>query len=194
MTKPRFFPTPGAFRTWLDANHASATELLVGFYRKDSGKPSITWPESVDEALCYGWIDGVRRSLDGESYTIRFTPRRPRSIWSKVNMAKVEALLKAGRMMPAGLAAWEKRDPAKSGIYSFERETAAFDAELERHFKRNRAAWKFFQAQPPGYRRLATFYVVSAKRPETREKRLAVLIEHSAHGERLPLTLSPKKK
>jgi uncharacterized protein YdeI (YjbR/CyaY-like superfamily) len=193
MTKPRFFATPEAFRAWLDANHASFTELLVGFYRKDSGKPSITWPESVDEALCYGWIDGVRRSLDEESYTIRFTPRRPTSIWSKVNMAKVEALLKAGRMMPAGLAAWEKRDPAKSGIYSFERETATFDAELERRFKRNRAAWKFFQAQPPGYRRLATFYVVSAKRPETREKRLAVVIEHSAHGERLPLTLSPKK-
>jgi uncharacterized protein YdeI (YjbR/CyaY-like superfamily) len=194
MTKPRFFPTPEAFRAWLDANHASATELIVGFYRKDSVKPSITWPESVDEALCYGWIDGVRRSLDDESYTIRFSPRRPRSIWSKVNIAKVEALLKAKRMMPAGLAAWEKRDPAKSGIYSFERETAAFDAELERLFKRNRSAWKFFQAQPPGYRRLATFYVVSAKRPDTREKRLAVLIEHSARGERLPLTLSPKKK
>jgi uncharacterized protein YdeI (YjbR/CyaY-like superfamily) len=195
MIEPRFFPTPALFRAWLDANHASAAELLVGFYRKDSGKPSITWPESVDEALCYGWIDGIRRSLDEDKYTIRFTPRKPTSIWSNVNIAKVEALLKAGRMMPAGLAAWEKRDPAKSGIYSFERRVAAaFDAESERRFKRNRAAWTHFQAQPPGYRRLATHYVVSAKRPETREKRLAALIAHSARGERLPQTLSPRKK
>ena len=187
MSAPSFFRTPAEFRHWLDAHHYRATELVVGFYKRDSGKPSITWPESVDEALCYGWIDGVRRSLGDESYTIRFSPRKPTSIWSNVNIAKVEALLAAGRMMPAGLVAWEKRDPAKSGIYAFERrEAAAFDVESERRFKRNRAAWIYFQAQPPGYRRLATHYVVSAKRPETRARRLAALIEHSARGERLP--------
>jgi len=194
MTPPRFFATPAAFRAWLHANHDRATELIVGYYKKDSGKPSMTWPESVDEALCYGWIDGVRRSLGDESYTIRFTPRRPTSIWSNVNIAKVEALLAARRMMPAGLAAWKRRDPAKSGIYAFERREAVFDAAAERRFKRAGAAWRYFRLQPPGYQRLATHYVVSAKRPETRDRRLGVLIEHSARGERLPQTLGPKPK
>jgi uncharacterized protein YdeI (YjbR/CyaY-like superfamily) len=195
MGAPRFFATPAAFRAWLDANHDHATELLVGFYKKGSGKPSITWPESVDEALCYGWIDGVRRSLGDESYTIRFTPRKPRSIWSNVNVAKVQALLAAGRMTPAGIAAWERRDPVRSGLYSFERaEPAALDEQLQRRFARNRSAWKYFQAQPPGYRKLATHYVTSAKRAETRERRLAVLIECSARGERLPQTLSAKPR
>jgi uncharacterized protein YdeI (YjbR/CyaY-like superfamily) len=195
MNAPRFFATPAAFRAWLDANHLRAPELIVGFYRKDSGKPSMTWPESVDEALCYGWIDGIRRSLGDESYSIRFTPRKPTSIWSNVNVAKVKVLLAAGRMMPAGIAAWERRDPVRSGIYSFDRaHPAAFDEASERRFARNRAAWKFFQAQPPGYRRLATHYVVSARRPETREKRLGVLIECSVRGERLPQTLSTKKR
>ncbi len=194
MGAPRFFRTAAAFRAWLDTNHDCATEVIVGFYKKGSGKPSITWPESVDEALCYGWIDGIRRSLDEERYTIRFTPRKATSIWSNVNIAKVEALLRAQRMMPAGIAAWKKRDPAKSGIYAFERrEAAAFGAELERRFKQNRAAWTYFEAQPPGYRRLATHYVVSAKRPETVEKRFGALIEFSARGERLPQTLAPKK-
>jgi uncharacterized protein YdeI (YjbR/CyaY-like superfamily) len=195
MSAPSFFATPADFRAWLDANHDRAGELIVGFYKKGTGMPSITWPESVDEALCYGWIDGIRRSLGEESYSIRFTPRKPASIWSRVNVAKVQALLKAGRMTPAGLAAWKRRDPAKSGIYSFERHTAAaFDAPSERLLRRNSAAWKYFQAQPPGYRRLATHFVVSAKRAETRERRLATLIEHSARGERLPQTLSPGKK
>jgi uncharacterized protein YdeI (YjbR/CyaY-like superfamily) len=195
MSSPRFFATPADFRAWLDAHHDRDTELLVGFYKKWSGKPSITWPESVDEALCYGWIDGVRQSLGEESYTIRFTPRKAGSIWSNVNIAKVAALLKTGRMMPAGLAAWERRDPKKSGIYLFERnDAAAFDAEAERRFKRSRRAWTYFIAQPPGYRRLATHYVTSAKRPETRERRLAALIECSARGERLPQTLSTKKR
>ena len=195
MSSPTFFATPAVFRDWLHANHARETELVVGFYRKGSGKPSITWPESVDEALCYGWIDGIRRSHDDVSYTVRFTPRKPTSIWSNVNIGKVEALLKAGRMMPAGLAAWERRDPVKSGIYLFEHQrTVAFDASSERRFKRSRSAWTFFQAQPPGYRRLATHYVVSAKRPETREKRLTALIDCSSCRERLPQTLSPKRK
>ena len=195
MSEPRFFATPADFRAWLDANHDRASELIVGFHKKGSGKPSITWPESVDEALCFGWIDGVRRSLDADRYNIRFTPRKPTSIWSNVNVAKVKALLAAGRMMPAGIAAWERRDPVRSGIYSFERANpAAFDEPSERRFARNRAAWKFFQAQPAGYRRLATHYVVSAKRPETREKRLGVLIECSARGERLPQTVSAKRR
>ena len=195
MSAPRFFATPAAFRAWLDAHHDRAPELLVGFHKKGSGKPSMTWPESVDEALCYGWIDGVRRSLDEDSYTIRFTPRRPGSIWSNVNVAKVAALLQAGRMMPAGLAAWERRDPEKSGIYVFERNhPVAFDAEMERRFKRSRRAWTFFQAQPPGYRKQATHYVTSAKRTETRERRLTTLIECSARGERLPYTVSPRKR
>ena len=194
MTPPRFFRTPAAFRAWLDANHARASELLVSFYRKDSGRASITWPESVDEALCYGWIDGVRRSLDEHSYSIRFTPRKPRSIWSNVNIAKVEALVRDGRMMPAGLAVYALRDPARSGIYAFEKEAAVFDAEAERTFRKNKAGWTFFQGQPPGYRRLATHYVVSAKRPETRAKRLAALIMHSSRGERIPQYVSATKR
>ncbi len=195
MDVPHFFATPADFRDWLDANHGEASELIVGFYKKGTGRPSMTWPESVDEALCYGWIDGVRRSLGNESYTIRFTPRKASSIWSNVNIAKVKALLEAGRMMPAGLAAWKRRDPAKSGIYAFERQEAAtFDSESERRFKRSRTAWTYFQAQPPGYRRLATHYVVSAKRPDTRDRRLELLIQCSAHGERLPQTLSAKPR
>ncbi len=192
MSAPRFFATPADFRGWLREHHERATELIVGFHKKGSGRPSITWPESVDEALCYGWIDGIRRSLDADSYSIRFTPRKPTSIWSNVNVAKVQALLKAGRMMPAGIAAWERRDPVKSGIYAFERVTAAFDETATRRFQRNRAAWHYFQAQPPGYRRLATHYVVSAKRADTRARRLEAVIECSARGERLPQTVGPR--
>jgi uncharacterized protein YdeI (YjbR/CyaY-like superfamily) len=195
MSAPRFFATAAAFRAWLDAHHDGESELVVGFHKKGSGKPSMTWPESVDEALCYGWIDGVRRSLGEDSYTIRFTPRKSTSSWSNVNIAKVAALLAAGRMMPAGIAAWERRDPKKSGIYLFERnDRVAFDPADERRFKRSRVAWSFFQEQPPGYRRLATHYVTSAKRPETRERRLAALIGCSARGERLPQTLSTTRK
>jgi uncharacterized protein YdeI (YjbR/CyaY-like superfamily) len=194
MVAPRFFRTPKTFRAWLAANHARVTELVVGFYRKDSGRESITWPESVDEALCYGWIDGVRRSLDENSYSIRFTPRKPRSIWSNVNIAKAEALIREERMMPAGLAAYALRDPARSGIYAFEKEAAVFDAEALCTFKKSKAGWSYFQAQPAGYQRLATHYVVSAKRPETRAKRLAVLIEHSARGERIPQYVSTPKR
>ncbi|MDB4898452.1 MAG: bacteriocin-protection protein YdeI/OmpD-associated family, partial [Gemmatimonadetes bacterium] len=156
MSSPRFFRTPAAFRAWLEANHERANELLVGFHKKGSGRPSLTWPESVDEALCYGWIDGVRRSIDESSYSIRFTPRKPRSIWSNVNVAKVESLIRQGRMMPSGLAAYALRDPERSGIYAFERETASFDDEGEQLFRSDRLAWSFFQLQPPSYRRVAT--------------------------------------
>ncbi|HEU4630291.1 MAG TPA: YdeI/OmpD-associated family protein [Gemmatimonadaceae bacterium] len=184
--EPVYFPTAADFRAWLEAHHATATELLVGFHRKGSGVPSLTWPESVDEALCFGWIDGVRRSVDVTRYCIRFTPRKPRSTWSAVNVARVAELVREGRMRPAGLAAFERRAPERTGTYSYERRAdAVFDPPLERHFRASSAAWDFFQAQPAGYRRLMTFWVMSAKQPATRERRLARLIEASAAGQRI---------
>ena len=183
--KPTFFATPAKFRAWLERNHDRAAELLVGFYKKDSGKPSITWPESVDEALCFGWIDGVRRRIDDESYSIRFTPRRKGSIWSAVNIRRAEELKKSGRMAPAGLAAYDARDEAKSRIYSFENRPRELPAEYEKKFRANRTAWKFFSEQPPGYRRLMIFWIMSAKKQETRAKRLDRLIEKSANERRL---------
>jgi Uncharacterized protein conserved in bacteria len=153
----------------------------------------MTWPESVDEALCYGWIDGVRRSLGEHDYTIRFSPRKARSIWSKVNVAKAEALIAQGKMMPAGMAAYSRLDPERSGIYSFEKEPVAFAGEMLREFRRNGKAWRFFEAQPPSYRRVATHYVLSAKRAETRERRLAALIAHSSRSERLPQFIQTRK-
>jgi uncharacterized protein YdeI (YjbR/CyaY-like superfamily) len=189
--KPTFFATPAEFREWLERHHQSERELLVGFYKKGSGRPSITWPESVAEALCFGWIDGVRRSIDEESYSIRFTPRKKGSIWSAVNMRLVEELIRDGRMQPAGLVAWQARDPAKSAIYSFEREAAQLDAEMEARFRQNAQAWSFWQAQPPGYRKTAAHYVTSAKRPETRAKRLQTLIDDSAAGLRIGLLRRP---
>ena len=183
--KPRFFKTPAAFRKWLAANHNKSKELWVGFYKKETGKPSITWPESVDEALCFGWIDGIRKRLDDESYVIRFTPRKPESIWSAVNMRNVERLIKEKRMTPAGLNAYALRKEFRSGIYSYEQRPAELVEPYASQFKKNKAAWKFFQAQPPGYRKLMTWFIVSAKTEETRQKRLARLIEGSAKGQRL---------
>lgn len=186
--KPIFFAAPSEFRRWLHAHHRTATEVLVGFYKKASGRPSMTWPESVDEALCFGWIDGVRRRVDAERYMIRFTPRKAVSAWSLVNIRKAEALILAKRMKPAGLRAFEARDAKKSGIYSFEqREHARLDADAEARFKANRAAWEFFQSQPPGYRRVVTFWVMSAKREDTRARRLETLIADSAAGRRIGL-------
>ena len=187
--KPTFFATPDDFRRWFEKHHDTATELLVGFYKKGSGKPSITWPESVDEALCFGWIDGIRRSIDAESYSIRFTPRRARSIWSNVNTKRVAELTKQGRMHATGLKAFEARDPKRSGIYLFEQrqKEMTLDPALEAKFKKNNQAWAFFEAQPPGYRRLASLYVMSAKKEETRLKRLATLMKESAAGQRIGL-------
>ncbi|HKG92040.1 MAG TPA: YdeI/OmpD-associated family protein [Gemmatimonadaceae bacterium] len=183
---PTFFATPADFRAWLERHHDTGRELLVGFYKKGAGKPSITWPESVDEALCFGWIDGVRRSIDDESYSIRFTPRKPRSNWSAVNVARVAALTKAGRMHPAGLAAFEARAPERTGIYAYEqRTTAELSPADEKRFRANKKAWAFFESQPPGYRHLALWWVVTAKKEETRQKRLATLIDDSANGRRL---------
>jgi len=188
--EPMFFATPEAFRAWLEEHHASATELLVGFHKKGSGRPSITWPEAVDQALCFGWIDGVRRSIDDDSYSIRFTPRKPSSAWSAVNVARVEELTRQGLMRPAGVEAFARRSPERTGTYSYEqRAAAALDPEHERRFRAEAAAWAFFQAQPPWYRRAATWWVVSAKREETRERRLAQLIADSAAGRPIgPLT------
>jgi uncharacterized protein YdeI (YjbR/CyaY-like superfamily) len=192
--KPIFFATPKDFRRWLDEHHADETELWVGYYKKGSGRPSITWPESVDEALCFGWIDGVRKSVDEESYAIRFTPRRARSTWSAVNIKRVQELIDLGRMRPAGLEAFEERAEERSGIYAYEqREKAELGEEFEGLFRANGAAWVFFQAQPAGYRKAATWWVVSAKREETRRRRLATLIEDSAQGQTIgPLTRPSK--
>ncbi|HEX8073382.1 MAG TPA: YdeI/OmpD-associated family protein [Thermoleophilaceae bacterium] len=184
--EPTFFPTPEDFRAWLEEHHADRDELIVGFWKKGSGRPSITWPESVRQALCFGWIDGVRRGLDEDSYTIRFTPRRPRSIWSAVNVKLAQELIEEGLMRPAGLAAFEARTADRTAVYSFEQRSAAkLDREAEREFRENADAWEFFQAQPPGYRRTAVWWVVSAKREQTRARRLAQLIADSAAGRRL---------
>jgi uncharacterized protein YdeI (YjbR/CyaY-like superfamily) len=181
----RFFRTAGALRAWLQRNHATARELWIGMHRKGSGRPSITYPEALDEALCFGWIDGVRKKLDATSYVQRFTPRKPKSYWSLVNIRHAKRLQAEGRMAPAGLAAFAKRDEKQARKYSFEARTG-LDAVSLRELRRNKAAWKFFEAQPPGYRRVAGWWVASAKRDETRRRRLAVLISHSAKGERIP--------
>lgn len=181
----KFFKSPLAFRKWLAANCAKSKELWVGFYKKGSGKASITWPESVDEALCFGWIDGIRKRIDDESYVIRFTPRKPTSVWSAVNMRNVERLIKENRMQPAGMKAYEARKEYRTGIYSYEQRSPELIEPYAGTLKRNRAAWKFFQAQPPSYRKMMNWFVVSAKREETRLKRLETLIKASAKGQRL---------
>lgn len=182
---PRFFATPADFRAWLERHAATERELLVGFYRRGTGKRSITWPESVDEALCFGWIDGVRHTVDDEAYTIRFTPRRRGSNWSAVNLRRVAALTEEGRMTAAGVAAFEARDEAKAGAYSFEDRPQHFDAAYARRFREHPEAWRHFEAQPPGYRRTVTFWVQSAKQEATRLRRLDQAIAASARGERL---------
>ncbi len=191
--EPTFFPTPAAFRKWLETNHVSAAELLVGFYKRDSGKPSITWPESVDQALCFGWIDGVRRRIDDVSYSIRFTPRKRTSNWSAINIARVAELTKLGLMRPTGLRAFEQRREDKSAIYAYENAVRAFDPADEKTFRANRKAWQFFNTQAPSYRRVCIYWVTSAKKEETRARRLATLINDSANGQRVGVvTLKPK--
>jgi len=185
VTKPAFFKTEADFRRWFEANHETAPELLVGFWKKASGKPSIDWPQARDQALCFGWIDGIRRSLGDESYTIRFTPRRKGSIWSKVNVERFDALTADGQMTPAGVRAYEE-NKHKSGLYAYENEQKALSEEEDRLFRENKAAWADWDKRPPSYRRSALHWITSAKRPETRAKRLAELIEVSAEGRRLP--------
>ena len=185
--EPTTFERPGDFRAWLEQHHGSESELWVGYYKKGSGKPSMTWPESVDEALCFGWIDGKRKSIDAERYMIRFTPRRARSVWSAVNIERVAALMAEGRMRPAGRSAFEARREDRSGIYSYEqREKAVLDPAFERRFRAKKEAWTFFRAQANWYRQAAIRWVMTAKREETRERRLATLIDDSAAGRKVP--------
>lgn len=190
--KPKFFATPEKFREWLEKNHASATELLVGFHKKSSGKKSITYAEALDEALCFGWIDGVKRSLNETSYTQRFTPRRPRSIWSLVNVKHVERLKKEGRMHAAGLAAYAQRDPKRTGIYAFENAPRDLSVEYEKELRKVKGAWEYFQTYPPYLKKTVSFWVMSAKKEETRLARLQQLIESCARGERIGVLPSKK--
>ena len=183
--KLKYFKAQTEFREWLEANHARRSELWIGFYKRDTGKGGLTYAEALDEALCFGWIDGVRKRVDALSFTQRFTPRKPRSNWSRININHVARLKKAGRMTPAGLKVFEAREPARTGVYSFENAPRKLGAADERQFKADEAAWQFFQLQPPGYQRLAIWYVVSARKPETRAKRLARLISDSRAGRRL---------
>jgi uncharacterized protein YdeI (YjbR/CyaY-like superfamily) len=186
-TRPKFFAAPAEWRAWLETHYADSQELWVGFYKRDSGRPSITWPEGVDGALCFGWIDGVRKSIDAVSYKIRFTPRKPRSIWSAININRATELSKSGLMHSAGLAAFEKRDSDRSAIYAYEqRKTEKLLPVFEKKFRENSGAWKFFQSQPPWYRRTSTYWVISAKKEETRVKRLATLIDCSARKQNIP--------
>jgi uncharacterized protein YdeI (YjbR/CyaY-like superfamily) len=184
--KPTFFRSALAFRKWLQRQYGAKQELLVGFYKTDSGKPSITWPESVDEALCFGWIDGIRRRVDDVSYTIRFTPRKPTSIWSSVNIKRAEALMEQGRMAPSGLHAFTARRANKSGIYSYEQRPGELVEPYAGMLAKKAAATGFFAQQPPAYRRAAAWWVISAKKEETRLKRAQTLIKLSGNGKLIP--------
>jgi uncharacterized protein YdeI (YjbR/CyaY-like superfamily) len=186
VKEPRFFRSAAAFGRWLAGNHGKRSELLVGLYKKHAAHRGMTYPEAVDEALCWGWIDGVMRRLDEDAIAQRFTPRKAKSTWSLVNCRKVEALIAAGRMRAPGLAAYEARDPARTGIYSFERERAVFTPAQLKAFKRSAPGWKWFRGQAESYQAAATFWVVSAKQEATRSRRLHQLIEQSAAGEKLP--------
>ena len=186
-----FFASPAKLRSWFRKYHSAEDELWVGFFKKGTGKPSITWPQSVDEALCVGWIDGLRKSLDADRYVIRFTPRKPGSVWSAINIARVRALETEGRMRPAGRKAFEARKENRSGIYSYEQRQARLPTLYERRLRKNRPAWRFFSAQPPSYCKAACWWVVSAKKEETREKRLGRLIDLSEQGRRIPQFTRP---
>ena len=180
-----YFPNPAAFRKWLQKRHAVEKVLWVGFHRKGTGTRSLTWQESVDQALCFGWIDGIRKRIDEDRYTIRFTPRKPTSNWSAINIARVKALTKQGLMRPAGLAAYAKRDEKRSAIYAYENRPKALAPEYEKELRRNARAAAFFDALPPAFRKLMAYWVMSAKKEETRRSRLAKLIAASAAGKRL---------
>ncbi|HEX7869092.1 MAG TPA: YdeI/OmpD-associated family protein [Chryseobacterium sp.] len=182
---PTFFPTPQDFRNWLEKNHQNGKELLVGFYKVGTKKPSITWSESVDQALCFGWIDGVRKSIDEESYSIRFTPRKPTSIWSVVNIKKIEELTKAGLMKEEGLKAFKLRKEDKSGIYSHEKEPAQLKPDYQKQFKANKKAWEFFEKQAPSYKKVMIHWIMSAKQEKTQLSRLEKTILESEKEKRV---------
>ena len=195
MTEPIYFDSPAEFGAWLERHHETETELWIGYWKKATGKPSLTWSQAVDEALCFGWIDGVLRGIDDQRHIQRFTPRKPASNWSAVNIAKVERLRAEGRMRPAGEAAFARRREDRSGVYSFEQsDEPRLEPAQEARFKADAAAWEYFIGRPPSYRRPALWWVISAKRPETRERRLATLIEDSAAGRPIkPLTPQKRK-
>ncbi len=182
---PPFFPTPAAFRTWLESHHTTADHLWVAYYKKATGKRSVTWEETVEEALCFGWIDGIRKSIDDESYMVRFTPRKPKSVWSRRNIELVERLSAEGRMTDAGLAAFAHKDTHPDSGYAVAEMEGALTDEMVARFKQTAGAWEFYADQPPGYRRQSARWVTSAKREETRERRLATLIDDSANGLRI---------
>src|SRR5450432_650128 len=189
------FATPAEFRKWLEQNHATTPVLWIGYYKKDTGKPSMTWPESVDEALCFGWIDGLRKGIDAESYKIRFTPRKTVSNWSAVNIRRMEELARDGRVRPAGLKAFAARTPEKSGVYAYEnRQAARLTKAAEKQFRAKPGAWEFFRTQPESYRTTATWWVVSAKSEETRQKRLETLIADSKAQQRIKQLRRPGRR
>lgn len=185
--RPRFFDAPADFRAWLERNHQDSQELLLGFHKRGSATQGITYPEALDEALCFGWIDGVRRRLDGDRYTIRFTPRRARSKWSLVNIRRAHELIQEGRMAAPGLAAFERRDEKKSRLHAYEARSRPLSPAYQQRFQGNAQAWSFFQSQAPWYRRTTSYWVMSAKKEETRVRRLAALIECCGRGERVPV-------
>mgnify|MGYP002634024145 CR=1 FL=1 len=182
---PTFFPNPAAFRAWLQAHHTDTDMLWVGYYKKATGRPSVTWEETVDEALCFGWIDGIRKSLGKEAYVIRFTPRKPKSVWSGRNIERAEALKAAGLMKQPGLDSYAHKDVHEHSGYTVGDQPEALPDEMVSEFKQHPEAWSFYQAQPPGYRKQTTAWVTSAKREETRVRRLATLIEDAANGLRI---------
>ena len=185
--RPKFFTTPEDLRAWLEKHHETAEELWVGLYKKASGRPSVTWPEVVDEALCFGWIDGIRKSIDAERYTNRLTPRKPTSNWSAVNVRRFGQLKRRGRVRPAGQRAYDLRTKAKTGVYSYEqRHQVVLDPAFAKRFRAKKKAWSWFQEQAPSYRTTAVYWVMNAKKPETRERRLEQLIADSARGRRVP--------
>ncbi|HSS22102.1 MAG TPA: YdeI/OmpD-associated family protein [Pyrinomonadaceae bacterium] len=189
-----FFKRPADLRRWLARNYAQETELWVGFYKKDSGEPGITWPQSVDEALCFGWIDGIRKSIDDISYKIRFTPRRPGSIWSAVNIKRAGELVEQGLMQATGLKAFAARKEYRSGIYSYEQRSVDLPDEYAENLKKNKKAWQFFHEQPASYRKAMTWRILSAKKEETKLKRLAELIKYSASEQRHPSYVALTKR
>jgi uncharacterized protein YdeI (YjbR/CyaY-like superfamily) len=189
----RFFASPDELRDWFDANHATADELWLGYHKKATGRPTISWSDAVDEALCVGWIDSIRYALDDERSAQRFTPRRKGSIWSALNVRKVAELTAQGRMRPAGLAAFDARDAGKTAIYSYERETAALTDDEVAHIRANGDAWADWQRRPPSYKRNVTYWIASAKKPETRARRLDALVAACAAGEEVGPMLAPRR-
>ena len=191
---PKFFKDQAELRKWFAKNHQDERELWLGFYKVGSGKPSVTWSQSVDEAICVGWIDGIRKTIDDHSYMIRFTPRKPKSIWSDINIDKVKELTKRHLMQPAGIAAFKKREDAKSRVYSFEQKEISLDKIFEKIFRSNKKAWNYFTSAAPSYRKAATWWVMSAKQEETKLKRLGTLMKDSEDGKYIKQMMRPGNK